>query len=299
MKITEFLKHNIIYLDGGMGTLLQDAGLKPGDHPERWNLSHADRITDIHRAYFDAGSHMVNTNTFGANCLKFSEEELEQIVVAAVENAKRAKESSSGTQEKFIALDIGPTGKLLKPYGDLDFEDAVEVFAKTVRIGARCGVDLIMIETMSDSYETKAAVLAAKENSDLPVFVSNAYGEDGKLMTGATPEAMVAMLEGLRVDAIGVNCSLGPRQLVPVVERMLACASVPVLFKPNAGLPESRNGKTVYDVTPSDFAASLKACGEKISLFSLAASAWILLALSTSFLPCASAGFFKSDIKVA
>ena len=257
MKITEFLKHNIIYLDGGMGTLLQDAGLKPGDHPERWNLSHADRITDIHRAYFDAGSHIVNTNTFGANCLKFSEEELEQIVVAAVENAKRAKESSSGTQEKFIALDIGPTGRLLRPYGDLDFEDAVEVFAKTVRIGARCGVDLIMIETMSDSYETKAAVLAAKENSDLPVFVSNAYGEDGKLMTGATPEAMVAMLEGLRVDAIGVNCSLGPRQLVPVVERMLACASVPVLFKPNAGLPESRNGKTVYDVTPSDFAATV------------------------------------------
>ena len=257
MKITEFLKHNIIYLDGGMGTLLQDAGLCPGEHPERWNLSHADRITDIHRAYFDAGSHMVNTNTFGANCLKFSEEELEQIVVAAVENAKRAKESSSGTQEKFIALDIGPTGRLLRPYGDLDFEDAVEVFAKTVRIGARCGVDLIMIETMSDSYETKAAVLAAKENSDLPVFVSNAYGEDGKLMTGATPEAMVAMLEGLRVDAIGVNCSLGPRQLVPMVKRMLACASVPVLFKPNAGLPESRNGKTVYDVTPSDFAATV------------------------------------------
>ena len=145
MKITEFLKHNIIYLDGGMGTLLQDVGLCPGEHPERWNLSHADRITDIHRAYFDAGSHMVNTNTFGANCLKFSEEELEQIVVAAVENAKRAKESSSGTQEKFIALDIGPTGRLLRPYGDLDFEDAVEVFAKTVRIGARCGVDLIMI----------------------------------------------------------------------------------------------------------------------------------------------------------
>lgn len=263
MKITEFLKHSIIYLDGGMGTLLQDAGLCPGEHPERWNLSHPERITDIHRAYFDAGSHVVNTNTFGANCLKFSEEELEQIVCAAVENAKRAKASSSGTQEKFIALDIGPTGKLLKPYGDLDFEDAVEVFAKTVRIGARCGVDLIMIETMSDCYETKAAVLAAKENSDLPVFVSNAYGEDGKLMTGATPEAMVAMLEGLRVDAIGVNCSLGPRQLVPVVERMLACASVPVLFKPNAGLPEDRDGKTVYDVTPVDFASTVGEMLEK------------------------------------
>ena len=263
MTFREYAKDNLVILDGGMGSLLEKYGIKPTEAPELWSITNPDIICDIHRAYFDAGSHVVNTNTFGANCLKLSEEELEQIVVAAVENAKRAKDTSSGTQEKFIALDIGPTGKLLKPYGDLDFEDAVEVFAKTVRIGARCGVDLIMIETMSDSYETKAAVLAAKENSDLPVFVSNAYGEDGKLMTGATPEAMVAMLEGLRVDAIGVNCSLGPRQLVPVVERMLACASIPVLFKPNAGLPEDRDGKTVYDVTPFDFAATVGEMLEK------------------------------------
>ena len=253
MNIKELLGKKLLYLDGGMGTLLQAAGLAPGEHPEHWNLSHPDVICAIHRDYYDAGSHVVNTNTFGANSLKFSQDELERIIRAAVENAKRAREESQGGQEKFVALDIGPTGKLLKPCGELDFEDAVEVFAKTVRIGVACGVDLIMIETMSDSYETKAALLAAKENSTLPVFVSNAYGADGKLMTGASPEAMVAMLEGMRADAIGVNCSLGPKQLLPVVERMLACASVPILVKPNAGLPQCRDGKTEYDVSPEDF----------------------------------------------
>ena len=254
MKITQLLKEQILYLDGGMGTLLQAAGLAAGEHPERWNLTHPNVVRNVHRDYYDAGSHVVNTNTFGANALKFSESELELIIRAAVENAKQARATSVGTQEKFIALDIGPTGKLLKPYGDLDFEDAVEIFAKTVRLGASCGVDLIMIETMSDSYETKAALLAAKENSDLPVFVSNAYGEDGKLLTGATPEAMVAMLEGMHADAIGVNCSLGPKQLRSVVERMLACASVPILLKPNAGLPQSRDGETFFDVSPEEFA---------------------------------------------
>ena len=254
MNVKELLTNQTVILDGGMGTLLQAAGLRPGEHPEEWNLSHPDVIQGIHRAYFDAGSHIVNTNTFGANRLKFSKEQLDLIVRAAVENAKAAREASSGTQEKFIALDIGPTGKLLKPYGDLDFEDAVAVFAETVRLGVQYGVDLIMIETMNDSYETKAALLAAKENSTLPVFVSNAYGEDGKLMTGASPEAMVSMLEGMGADAIGVNCSLGPRQLRPVVERYLQCASVPVLLKPNAGLPKSVNGQTAYDVTPDDFA---------------------------------------------
>ena len=148
---------------------------------------------------------MVNTNTFGANSLKFEAAELESIIRAAVENAKAAREASSNPAPKFVALDIGPTGRMLKPYGDFDFEDAVSVFAQTIQIGAACGVDLIFIETMNDSYETKAALLAAKENSDLPVFVSNAYGADGKLMTGANPAAMVAMLEGMRADAIGVS----------------------------------------------------------------------------------------------
>ena len=253
MNFREYLKNNIVYLDGGMGTLLQAQGLRPGEHPERWNLSHSDVITSIHKSYFDAGSNIVCTNTFGANILKFSEDELEEIIKAAVANANRARALSVQKGEKFIALDIGPSGKLLKPLGDLDFEDAVNVFAKTVKLGVKYGVDLIIIETMNDSYETKAALLAAKENSNLPVIVSNAYGEEGKLMTGATPAAMVALLEGMGVDALGANCSLGPKQLRPVAEELLTYASVPVILKPNAGLPKSVDGKTIFDVTADEF----------------------------------------------
>ena len=254
MNILDYAKDHILYLDGGMGTLLQARGLQPGELPERWNLSHPEDITAIHRSYYDSGSHVVNTNTFGASILKFSPEELDQIVKAAVANARKAAAESTGSQPKWVALDIGPTGKMLKPYGDLDFEDAVAVFADTVRLGVKYGVDLIFIETMNDSYETKAALLAAKENSDLPIFVSNAYGEDGKLMTGAAPAAMVAMLEGMGADAIGVNCSLGPKALAGVVEEYLKYASVPVLLKPNAGLPKAVDGKTLYDVTAQEFA---------------------------------------------
>lgn len=258
MNILEFLKDNFVILDGGMGTLLQEAGLKPGELPERWNVSHPEEIIRIQKAYFDAGSNVVLSNTFGANSLKFEEEELRTLIHAAIKNARAAAGESSGTQEKFVALDIGPIGKLLKPYGDYEFEDAVSVYAKTVEIGTEAGADLIFIETMNDSYDTKAALLAAKENSSLPVFVSNAYGSDGKLMTGASPAAMVAMLEGMHADAIGANCSLGPEQLVGVIEEYLEYASVPVLLKPNAGLPRSENGKTVYDVTPDEFADSVE-----------------------------------------
>ena len=253
MKIKEYLKDNLIFLDGGMGTLLQANGLRAGELPERWNKTHPEVITAIHKAYFDAGSNVVSTNTFGANSLKFSDDELEEIIKCATQNAKKAKEQSVGAKEKWIALDIGPTGRMLKPYGDLDFEDAVKVFSKTVKLGVKYGVDLVFIETMNDSYETKAAVLAVKENCDLPVFVSNAYGEDGTLMTGANPKAMVAMLEGLGVDAIGVNCSFGPKKLAPVVEKYLKYSSIPVLLEPNAGLPKVVDGKTVYDVLPEEF----------------------------------------------
>ncbi|MBQ8683063.1 MAG: homocysteine S-methyltransferase family protein [Clostridia bacterium] len=268
MNFREFLQQHIVYLDGGMGTLLQQQGLTPGEQPERWNITHPEVITAIQRRYYDAGSHVVCTNTFGANRLKFSEAELEQIVKAAIENAAKARATSSGQQEKFIALDIGPSGKLLKPLGDLDFEAAVELFAHTVRLGVRYGIDLIVIETMNDAYETKAALLAAKENSDLPVLVTNAYGEDGKLMTGADPAAMVALLEGMGADALGANCSLGPKQLIPVAEELLRLASVPVILKPNAGLPRSENGKTVFDVTAEEFAgemASLIAKGVRVA----------------------------------
>lgn len=253
MTIREYMKDNFVILDGGMGTLLQAAGLKPGEYPERWNIEYPEEIVKIHMAYYEAGSNVVLTNTFGANSFKFGADELDSIVTAAVENARTAAKRSDAPQEKFVALDIGPCGKLLKPYGDLDFEDAVEVYAQIVRIGVKAGVDLIFIETMNDSYDTKAALLAAKENSDLPVFVSNAYGSDGKLMTGASPAAMVAMLEGLHADAIGANCSLGPKQLFGVMEEYLEYASVPVLIKPNAGLPRSEGGETVYDVFPPEF----------------------------------------------
>lgn len=258
MKLLDYIKNNLVYLDGGMGTMLQKSGLMPGELPERWNISHPQQITDIHRQYFDAGSNIVNTNTFGASCLKFSDDELEEIIKAAVQNAEEARRTSTGTQEKYIALDIGPLGRLLKPYGDFDFDEAVNCYAKTVKIGVKYGVDLIFIETMNDSLDTKAAVLAAKENSDLPIFVSNAYGEDGTLMTGATPAAMVAMLEGLGVDALGANCSLGPKQLSGVVSEYLKYASVPVLLKPNAGLPKSVNGQTVYDVLPEEFSDTMR-----------------------------------------
>lgn len=257
MDFRDFLKDNTVILDGGMGTLLQNEGLAPGEYPERWNITHSEIITKIHKDYFDAGSNVVNTNTFGANSLKFDDGELEEIIRAAIENAKAARSASVGEQPKFISLDIGPTGKLLKPYGELDFEDAVGIFAKTVRLGVKYGAELVTVETMNDSYETKAALLAVKESCELPVIVTNAYGEDGKLMTGATPEAMVAMLEGMGADVIGVNCSLGPRQLVGVVKGMLEYASVSVAVKPNAGLPSSVNGRTVYDVLPKEFADEL------------------------------------------
>ncbi len=255
MNILEYIREHTVFLDGGMGTLLQAKGLLPGELPERWNLSHPDEVTEIHRAYFLAGANVVNTNTFGANVLHYEEAELEAIVRAAIENAKRAAEELP--DERYVALDIGPSGRMLAPYGDLAFEDAVEIFAKTVRLGVKYGADLIFIETMNDSYECKAAVLAAKENADLPVFVSCAYGEDGKLLTGASPAAMVAMLEGLGADAVGVNCSLGPAALRPVIEEYLRYASVPVLLKPNAGLPRVEGGKTVFDVTPDDFAKEI------------------------------------------
>ena len=257
MGVLELLKNQRIYLDGGFGTYLQKEGLKPGEHTEDWNISHPDVVQSVHKKYYDAGSNIVCANTFGANSLNFSEEELEAVVKEALENVRFAASESGGKQEKFAALDIGPLGKLLKPFGDLEFEEAVSIFAETVRLGVKYKADLIVIETMNDSYETKAALLAAKENSGLPVFVTNAYSEDGKLMTGATPEAMVAMLEGMGADAVGANCSLGPKQLESVASRIIEAASVPVIMKPNAGMPKSVNGKTVFDVNAEAFSEEM------------------------------------------
>lgn len=263
MSFSEFLKNNNVRLDGGMGTDLQRLGLKPGENPEKWNITHPEIIIDIHRQYFEAGSNVVCANTFGANLFKFDAEELESIIKAALDNAKAARNSCDLYENKFIALDVGPTGKMLKPLGDLDFEDAVAVFAETVKLGVKYGADLIYIETMNDAYETKAALLAAKENCVLPVIVTNAYGDDGMLMTGASPAAMAALLEGMGADAIGANCSLGPKQLTGIAEELLKYSSVPVVFKPNAGLPKLVDGKTVFDVGVEEFAEDVAALVKK------------------------------------
>lgn len=246
-----------LFFDGGTGSILQEKGLQPGELPETWNLLHPECILDLHRGYLEVGADIYNTNTFGANRLKFPEN-LDEIVTAAVKLAKEARTQAGRDEDAYVALDIGPTGKLLAPMGDLSFDDAVDIFGEVVRIGAREGADLVLIETMNDSYEAKAAVLAAKENCDLPVFITCVFDGSGKMLTGGTPESVVAMLEGLGVDALGVNCSLGPAQMIPIVERLVKAAHVPVLVNPNAGLPKSVDGKTVYDVGPEEFAGYMK-----------------------------------------
>lgn len=258
MDFRKRLREGILYLDGGTGSILQSLGLKPGELPEVWNIERANDIVNVARQYYEAGSNVVYTNTFGANSLKYDGKDgrysVEEIVSAAVNNTRRALNEAKGDKsDRYVALDIGPLGKMLSPLGDLPFEEAVEIFANTVRAGVKAGADLIAIETMNDSYETKAAVLAAKENSDLPVIVTNVYDEEAKLMTGACPESMVAMLEGLGVDALGANCSLGPKQMIPIAKRLYEATSLPLIMKPNAGLPKSVDGKTVFDVDAKEF----------------------------------------------
>ncbi len=238
---------NIKFFDGGMGSMLQAAGLKAGELPERLNLTNSQMILDVHNAYAEAGSEYITANTFGANCLKF--ENYDEIIKAGIKLAK-----STG---KKVLLDIGPTGKLLKPMGDLDFEEAIDIFAKTVTAG-KDGADAVLIETMSDTYEIKAAVLAAKENCDLPVFVTMIFDEKGRLLTGADVKTAVTMLEGLGVDALGLNCGLGPKQMIPLVEELRKWTSLPIIVQPNAGLPESVNGQTVYNVTPEEFTEDME-----------------------------------------
>lgn len=254
MKITDYIKDNILFLDGAMGTVLQRMLPENRDSSEILNITNPDAVISVHKSYLDAGSNVISTNSFGINSLKYMPDEIEKLIYACVENAKKAVKESIGQQQKFIAFDIGPLGKLLKPLGTISFDDAVNIFSENVKIASKLGVDLFFIETMNDSYETKAALLAVKENSDLPVFVSNAYGEDGKLMTGATPSSMAVMLESMGADAIGANCSFGPQKTLPIIRELRKNTDLPVLIKPNAGLPVFKDGKTVYDVDASSFA---------------------------------------------
>lgn len=257
MKITDFLNKRRIYFDGGLGTLLQKRGLKTGELPEQWNICHPEVLTDIHLSYLNSGSNVITTNTFGANRLKY--DNLEEIISAAIKNARKAIELFPGDKsDRFVAFDMGPLGKMLEPMGDMPFESAVEVFAESVKLAQKYGADLIIIETMNDCYETKAAVLAAKENTSLPIFVTNVFDEKGKLMTGADAKAMIAMLEALGADAIGMNCSLGPEQMLERVKEYVKYSSLPVIVNPNAGLPRSIDGRTVFDVDAEEFSDLMK-----------------------------------------
>ena len=231
----------ITYFDGGMGTMLN---LKAGELPELLNINDPERVYAIHKAYADAGCNIISANTFGANRFKY--DNVDEIVKSAVKNAKRTG--------KKVALDIGPTGKLLKPMGDLDFEECVDIFADVVKAG-RDEADLVLLETFGDLYEIKAAMLAVKENCDLPLVVSMIFDEKARLLTGADVRTACAVVEGLGADAIGFNCGLGPKQMIPLVEELEKHASIPILVMPNAGLPESVNGETIFNVDPNEFAS--------------------------------------------
>ncbi len=218
--------------------------LKAGELPELLNINDPERVYAIHKAYADAGCNIISANTFGANRFKY--DNVDEIVKSAVKNAKRTG--------KKVALDIGPTGKLLKPMGDLDFEECVDIFADVVKAG-RDEADLVLLETFGDLYEIKAAMLAVKENCDLPLVVSMIFDEKARLLTGADVRTACAVVEGLGADAIGFNCGLGPKQMIPLVEELEKHASIPILVMPNAGLPESVNGETIFNVDPDEFAS--------------------------------------------
>ncbi|MBR6531279.1 MAG: homocysteine S-methyltransferase family protein [Clostridia bacterium] len=237
----------IEFFDGGMGTMLQAGGLRAGELPETLNLTNPDLVYSVHKAYAEAGADIISTNTFGLNGLKF--DNVPEITRAAVKLAKKTG--------KKVALDMGPLGKLLKPSGELEFEEAYNLY-KEVILSAKDDVDIIFFETMTDLYEIKAGVLAAKESCDLPVFVSMMFNSDGRLLTGADIETAVTTLEGLRVDAIGMNCGLGSVEMLPFLKQMRSFTSLPMLANPNAGLPRSENGRTVFDVDADLFAEKMQ-----------------------------------------
>ncbi|MBQ7793700.1 MAG: homocysteine S-methyltransferase family protein, partial [Clostridia bacterium] len=245
------LGKELLFFDGAMGTMLQERGLAAGEIPELWNINRPEDILSVHKSYVDAGADIIITNTFGANPIKFNGDTklLADVISGGVRIAKQAN------PEGFTALDIGPLGKLLMPFGDLSFESAYNAFAEVVKIGTVSGCDLILIETMSDIYEAKAAVLAAKENSDLPVVLTFSFDESGRLLTGADILTAATVFDGLGIDAIGFNCGLGPREMLPLLKELARLTSLPIVVNPNAGLPVAVDGKTVFNVRPDEFAA--------------------------------------------
>ncbi|MDO4516954.1 MAG: homocysteine S-methyltransferase family protein [Bacillota bacterium] len=256
--ILEAIRERRLYLDGGLGSMLQAAGLPEGLLPDLWSIQNPEAVQSVHRQYLEAGCRLITTNTFGTTPGKLESYGVTcgEVMTAAVANVRAAMDQA-GVDDGYVMADIGPTGKLLKPYGDLDFEDAVAAFAEPVRAAAAAGADAILIETMSDLYEMKAAVVAAKENCGLPIFASLIFDATGKLLTGGSPRAAVALLEGLGVDVFGINCGLGPKEMAPVFEAFWGDSSTPLLLQPNAGLPRSEGGKAVYDVDPADYARQM------------------------------------------
>ena len=258
MTIVDLLKKGVAFLDGAMGTQLQLKGLQPGEVPELWNLTRPRDVQDIHASYFAAGSDIVYSNTFGASPAKYhGDAPLKDVIAAAIATAKAAAPAG-----KFVALDVGPTGRLLKPAGDFEFDAAYDSFAEQIRLGTEAGADLIAIETVNDTYELKAALLAARENSNLPVIATVSLSEDGKLLTGGDVDCVAALFDALKPDACGFNCGLGPDKLLPFVRRLASRVSIPIVVKANAGMPRVVDGQTCFDVGPADFAKDIAACVE-------------------------------------
>ncbi|TDO85440.1 5-methyltetrahydrofolate--homocysteine methyltransferase [Halanaerobium saccharolyticum] len=253
MELKDKLGNQIILFDGAMGTVLQQRGLKAGDVPEKLNIEKREEIVEIHKSYLKSGAEILTTNTFGANALKMKETDysVEEVVSAAVQNARQAVIESE--IEAAVALDMGPLGELLEPMGSLSFDEAYSLYQQQVLVGVEEGADLIHIETIADLYEARAAVLAAKENSNLPVFCTLTFEEDGRTFTGSSIHSMISVLEGLGVDAIGLNCSLGPEKLEPLVEEVLQYSKLPVILQANAGLPVVENGETVFKISPAEY----------------------------------------------
>ncbi|HLR21838.1 MAG TPA: homocysteine S-methyltransferase family protein [Tissierellaceae bacterium] len=251
MGIKEKLKNSILIFDGAMGTMVQDKGLKLGELPEVLNIESPDIIIDIHRKYIEAGSDIITTNTFGANELKLKDlsYSLEEVISNAVSNAKKARED----KDVYIGLDIGPIGELLEPMGTLRFEDAYNIFKRQVIEGVKNEVDLFIIETMTDLYEMKAAILAVKENSSLPIFATMSFESDMRTFTGCTPLSMIMTLEGLGVDVLGINCSLGPKEIEPILDEVLKYSNIPVMIQSNAGLPTVVDNRTIYSIGPEEY----------------------------------------------
>lgn len=248
MNVVEYIKHNRLYFDGGMGTMLQNAGLQTGGLPEVYNIEHPDVVLSIHKQYVDAGCDVITANTFQAGEIKLDGcgYSVEEIITAGVTLAKK-----SGA--RYTALDIGPIGQLMEPMGTLTFDKAYEIFRRQIVAGYNAGADIVLLETMSDLLEVKAAVLAVRENTDLPVFATMTFQEDGRTFVGCDPVSAAVTLSGLNLDAIGVNCSLGPKELMPVIDELLKYSRVPLMVQPNAGLPKIENGNTVYGISADEF----------------------------------------------